>query len=285
MIYDLKGKVALVTGAASKLGVGCAVAQRVAQDGADVAVVDLHRGADPRSGETGIDDWKGLDGVVEEIVALGQQGLALAADVTRSDQVIKMVDTVLAEFGKIDILVNNAAITGPFRVNTVDVDEKAWKLVLAVNLVAPFLCSQIVAKSMIEKRVRGRIINIASRAGKIGAPRLAAYAASKAGLINLTQTLALELASKKINVKVVCPGTVATEMQVDRPIVNQSKKLNIGIGEAVTRVYSDLIATIPLGKVAMGSDIANAVAFLASEQSAHITGIALNVSGGKLMMP
>ncbi|MGB2886033.1 MAG: SDR family NAD(P)-dependent oxidoreductase, partial [Dehalococcoidia bacterium] len=207
MSYDLSGKVALVTGVVKKHGIGHAIALRLAQDGADVAVVDMNRMPQPLSEDDRIEEWRGLDSVVEEIEALGRQGVAIVADVTQSKQVKEMVDKTLARLGKIDILVNNAAILGPLGVPALDYDDQTWHRVLAVNLTGPFLCSKVVARGMVERGQGGKIVNIASLAGKIGCPGIAAYGASKAALINLTQTLALELAPYKINVNAVCAGT------------------------------------------------------------------------------
>ena len=215
MSYDLSGRVALVTGVLNKYGIGHAISLRLAQDGADVAVVDINRMPQPLSEEDRIEEWRGLDSVVEEIEALGRQCVAIVADITQSEQVKEMVDKTLAKLGKIDILVNNAAILGSLGVPVMDYDDQTWNKVLAVNLSGPFLCSKAVAKVMVERGQGGKIVNVASLAGKIGCPGIAAYGASKAGLINLTQTLALELAPYKINVNAVCPGTTFTEIYSD----------------------------------------------------------------------
>ena len=285
MSYDLSGKVALVTGVVKKHGIGHAIALRLAQDGADVAVVDMNRMPQPLSEDDKIEEWRGLDSVVEEIEALGRQGVAIVADVTQSKQVKEMVDKTLARLGKIDILVNNAAILGPLGVPALDYDDQTWHRVLAVNLTGPFLCSKVVARGMVERGQGGKIVNIASLAGKIGCPGIAAYGASKAGLINLTQTLALELAPYKINVNAVCAGTTFTEMGTGRPVRSLARKLGIGIEEATAQVYAEQIQDIPLGRVAQPEEQANAVAFLASKESDFITGIALNVTGGRVMAP
>jgi len=285
MSYDLSGKVALVTGVVNKYGIGHAIALRLAQDGADVAVVDMNRIPHPLSEDDRIEEWRGLDSVVGEIEALGRQGVAIVADVTRSEQVKEMVDKTLARLSKIDILINNAAILGPLGVPVLDYDEHSWQKVLAVNLTGPFLCSKAVAEVMVQKGEGGKIVNVASMAGKIGYPGIAAYGASKAGLINLTQTLALELAPYKINVNAVCPGTTFTEMGTGRPVRSLARKLGIGIEEATAQVYEEQIQAIPLGRVAQPEEQANAVAFLASKESDFITGIALNVTGGGVMTP
>ena len=285
MSYDLSGKVALVTGVASKHGIGRAIALRMAQDGADVAVVDALRIPQPVSEGDGIEDWRGLDSVVAEIEALGRRGIAIVADVTQSEQVADMVGKTLAKLHKIDILVNNAAVLGPLGVPTLEYDDKEWQRVLAVNLTGPFLCSKYVAKVMVEMGQGGKIVNVASLAGKVGYPGLAAYGASKAGLINLTQTLALELAPHRINVNAVCPGAVLTDMAKGRSVRSLVHDLGISIEEATAQAYAEQIQAIPLGRVSLPEEQANAVAFLASKEADYITGIALNVTGGKVMVP
>ena len=285
MGYDLSGKVALVTGVASKYGIGHAIALRLARDGADVAVVDLHRMPLCITEDERIDGWLGLDSVVGEIEALGRRSLSIEADVCRREQVEKAVHETLVKLGKSDVLVNNAAALGPIGVSTVDYDDEEWQRVLAVNLTGAFLCCKAVAIAMIERGQGGKIVNVSSMAGKIGCPGIAAYGASKAGLVNLTQTLALELAPHKINVNAVCPGTTLTDIGTGREVRSLARKLGISIEEATAQVYADLIQTIPLGRVAQPEEQANAVAFLASEESDFVTGIALNVTGGRVMAP
>ena len=285
MGYDLSGKVALVTGAANKHGIGHAIALRLAQDGADVVVADAQRIPQSISEDEKTEDWLGLDNVVDEIEALGSKGVAIVADVTRSEQVKEMVDEALASLGKIDILVNNAAILGPPGIPTLDYDDQEWQRVLAVNLTGPFLCSKAVARVMIDMGQGGKIINVASMAGKIGYPGLAAYGASKAGLINLTQTMALELAPHNINVNAICPGATRTEMGTGRQVWSLARELGIGIEEATVKTYAKQIQSIPLGRVSLPEEQAGAVAFLASKDADYITGVALNVSGGWVMAP
>jgi len=285
MSYNLSGKVALVTGVAGKYGIGHAIALRLAQDGADVAAVDMYRMPQPLSEDEQIEEWCGLDSIVEEIETLGRQGVAIVADVTQPEQVKRMVDETLSKLKRIDILVNNAAILGPLGVMVVDYDPESWERVLSVNLTGPFLCAKMVARVMVDRGKGGKIINIASLAGKVGYPGLAAYGASKAALINLTQTMALELAPYKINVNTVCPGTTFTEMGRGRQVRSMARELGISIEEATVKVYAELIQDIPLGRVAQPEEQANAVSFLASNEADFITGVAINVTGGRLMVP
>jgi NAD(P)-dependent dehydrogenase (short-subunit alcohol dehydrogenase family) len=211
--------------------------------------------------------------------------LAIEADVCQREQVEKAVHETLVKLGKIDVLVNNAAVLGPIGVPAVEYDDEVWQRVLAVNLTGAFLCCKAVAREMIERGKGGKIVNVSSIAGKIGYPGLAAYGASKAGLINLTQTLALELAPYNINVNAVCPGSTLTDMGTGREVRSLARKLGISIEEATAQVYAELIKAIPLGRVAQPEEQANAVAFLASKESDFVTGIALNVTGGRVMAP
>ncbi len=284
MPYDLSGKVALITGVVSKRGIGWAIARRLARDGADIAGVDIYR-TDPRSSEEDkIEGWRGLDSVLEEIEALGRRGLVIVADINKSNQLKEMVSQTLAKFGKIDILVNNAGITGPRR-PALELDEEAWRRVLDVNLTGTFLCSQIVARIMVERGEGGKIINISSMVGKVVGAESVAYSATKAGLIMLTQVLARELAPYKINVNCICPGGTATELGRGRSVRSEARKFGISIEDATNRVYQKVIGAIPLGRMSQPEDQADAVAFLASKESDYITGVALNVTGGLVMVP
>ena len=197
-MYDLKGKVALVTGAAGKEGLGRAIALRLAQEGANLAVNDLG-GAKSRRGS--------LDDVVAEIDALGKGALAVYADVTKADQVERMVAETVNHFGRIDILVNNAgAPAGKDRVPVVELEESAWDLVQDVNVKGTFLCSRAVARTLISQGQGGKIINISSQAGKQGVPRYAAYCASKFAVCGFTQALAHELGSHRYQRQRHMPG-------------------------------------------------------------------------------
>ncbi|NIU63508.1 MAG: SDR family NAD(P)-dependent oxidoreductase, partial [Pseudomonas stutzeri] len=195
-MYDLKGKVAIVTGAGRKLGIGRAIALRLAREGADVAVADICREFEEFP-DYGLGMWEGLKSTAEEISALGVRGLPVKVDVTDSQAVDEMVAQTLDAFGRIDILVNNAGgVVGP--APALWLEEAAWNKTLAINATGTFLCSQRVARAMIGRREGGKIINIASIAGKGRSPALAAYCAAKAAVLGLTRVLALELAASAI---------------------------------------------------------------------------------------
>ena len=275
-MYDLKGKVAIVTGAGRKLGIGRAIALRLAREGADVAVADICREFEEFP-DYGLGQWEGLKSTADEVSALGVRGLPLKVDVTDSQQVDEMVAQTMDAFGRIDILVNNAGgVVGPMPV--LWIEEAAWNKTLAINATGTFLCSQRVARTMIVRREGGKIINIASIAGKGRAPALAAYCAAKAAVLALTRVLAFELAASGIQVNAVCPGEVDTDLQ------RWGWQLEANFrGVPYDEVVSGEIEQIPLGRLETTDDVANLVAFLASSQSDYMTGQAINVDGGIVM--
>ncbi|SVB83493.1 uncharacterized protein METZ01_LOCUS236347, partial [marine metagenome] len=206
-MYDLSGKVAIVTGAGGRHGIGRAIALRLAEEGADVVVTDIQRSTDAMRPEDRQAGWQGLDSVVSEIEALGRQSMGLFSDVSDQTQVADMVSQTLDRFGHIDILVNNAGSQpGRDRVLLVDLEEDAFDEVMRVNVKGTYLCSRAVATHMIERGGGGKIVIISSGAGKRGRARFAAYCSSKFALIGFTQSIAQELAEYKINVNAICPG-------------------------------------------------------------------------------
>jgi 3-oxoacyl-[acyl-carrier protein] reductase len=242
---DLKDRVALVTGAGR--GIGQAIACSLAENGARVACVDISQEL--------------LDQTVSLVTS--QDGVAKGwiGDVSDAAQVDRVVQEVLATWGKIDILINNAGITRDNLLLRMKDDE--WDSVLRVNLRGAFVCCRAVARSML-KAHSGRIVNIASISGIIGNPGQANYSASKAGLIALTKTLARELASRNITVNAVAPGFIATDM---------SAKLGAEVIEGIKQ-------RTPLGRLGDPQDVADAVLFLCSDAASFITGHVLTVDGG-----
>jgi NAD(P)-dependent dehydrogenase (short-subunit alcohol dehydrogenase family) len=270
------GKVALVTGASGKQGIGRAIALRLAEDGADLVVSDIV------ANRTGSSDWAGLPDVVREIESLGRGALAVAADVSNAEQVEAMFAQAWQRFGQIDILVNNAgAPAGRDRVPVVELEEEAWDLVHRVNVKGTFLCSQAAARAMIERGEGGKIINMSSVVGKKAMPRFAAYSASKFAVRGFTQALALELAPHRINVNAICPGLIETERVDDMA----AALAPAGTSTAAHRqqMVADFAALTPLGRIGHPEDVAHAAAFLASSQSDYLTGLSINVAGGALM--
>ncbi len=288
-MYELAGKVALVTGAARKKGIGRCIALRLAREGADVAVNDILKTPDqldPWDKEAG---WRGLEDLAAEIRSLGRRSLAITADVTRGQDAGTMVGTVVKELGSIDILVNNAGLLSRDLGVTpvVDLSEEVWNRALAANLTGVFLMSKEAARQMIKQGRGGKIISLASRAGKEPAPGSAAYGATKAAVINFTQALALELGKYKINVNAICPGPVVSWSSAGKPIYEGMKK-GLSEAEAIAKAYREFnnIGTppSPLGGLVSVEDVANIAAFLASNQSDYMTGQSVNITGGRVMM-
>lgn len=280
MEQGLAGKVALVTGATAKRGMGHAIALRLAREGADVAVLDKH--AVSRSLFPGDEGWRGLREEVEEIERLGRRAMAVTADLADAGAIDEAVGSVVAQMGGIDIFVNCAAIRGTPNVDIVDGNPREWKALFDVNLLGAFLASRSVARRMIDAKRGGKIVHFASLAGRMGAKGNAAYAASKWGVIGLVQTLALELAPHRINVNAVCPGMIITNLR-DQHIEDGAKKQGITPEEFRANEYAMVSKAIPIGRMGTAEDIADVVSFLASSRSDYVTGQSLNVCGGVRM--
>ena len=281
-MYDLNGKVAIVTGAGGKNGIGRAIATRLASEGADVVVTDISQSVEAIREVDMRDGWEGLPSVVKEIEAMGRQSIGLFSDVSDSAQVDGMLRSVLDHFGKVDILVNNAGSRpGKDRVPVIELEEEAFDEVMRVNVRGTYLCSRALARHMVERGSGGKIISISSGAGKKGIARYAAYCASKFAIVGFTQALAQELASDKINVNAICPGLVDTE-RVDF-IASALAPEGESSEEHRAMMIRERNLRVPMGRVAVGEDIANMAAFLASNQSDYVTGLSISVSGGSEM--
>ncbi len=281
-MYDLNGKVAIITGAGGRHGIGRAIALRLAQEGADVVVTDIQRSTDAMRSEDRQAGWRGLDSVVGEIEDLGRQALGLFSDVSDPAQVSDMVAQTLDRFGHIDILVNNAGSQpGRDRVLLVDLEEDAFDEVMRVNVKGTYLCSRAVATHMIARGGGGKIIIISSGAGKRGRARFAAYCSSKFALIGFTQSIAQELAEHKINVNAICPGLVDTERTdfIAAALAPEGQSAE----EHRVLMIRERSESVPLGRVAQGDDIARTAAFLASGESDYLTGLSISVAGGSEM--
>ena len=277
-MYNLNGKVALVTGAGGKNGIGRAIATRLAKEGADVAVNDITE--HPYAADQA--DWQGLPDLVREIEAMGQGAISVVADVADAEQVRQMVAQTVAHFGKIDILVNNAGtIAGKDRMPVVDLAEEDWDRVQRVNVKGVFLCSQAVARHLIAQGTGGKIINMSSVTGKRGSARFAAYSASKFAVIGFTQSLAQELAPYQVNVNAICPGLVDTERISHLASVLMPD--NLSADEKLSEYARRSEAAVPFGRLAEGADVAKMAAFLASDEAAYLTGVSITVSGGTVM--
>ncbi len=276
----LAGKVALITGSGGEHGFGRAIARRLAADGADLVLTDVAPAGVKVVPAKPTGSWGGLEAVADEVRKAGRRAVTALVDVRSADQIEAAVRAALEAFGRIDILVNNAAAPpGADRVPVVELGEEAWDTVLDVNLKGAFLAARAVARVMLERGIRGRIVNMSSNCGKVGYARLAAYCASKFGLIGFTQALAMELAPAGITVNAICPGGADTD-RLDylgrRPDGSFDPALRAqGIRERA--------AAVPLGRLATVEDVAEVAAFLVSPGAEYITGQAINVAGGAIM--
>jgi 3-oxoacyl-[acyl-carrier protein] reductase len=243
---DLSNKVAIVTG--SGRGIGQAIALKLAEVGATVVVNDL---GDPEP----------LESVASEIRAMKRQSLAVIADVSSPADAARLVEAATSTYGRVDILVNNAGITRDQLV--LRMSDEDWDTVLNVDLKSAFLCTRAVMRHMLKQRW-GRIISIASIVGEIGNPGQANYASAKAGLIGFTRSIAKEVASRGITANAIAPGFIDTKMTQ----------------QLAEKQRQELMQRIPVGYLGSPRDVAEAVAFLASEEARYITGQVLNVDGG-----
>ncbi|MFQ5772127.1 MAG: 3-oxoacyl-[acyl-carrier-protein] reductase [bacterium] len=244
----LRDKVAIVTGSAR--GIGRAIALEFARNGAKLVICDLNMDT--------------IQKVVEQINEMGSEATGIVANVTQVEDAQKLIDKTIATFGKIDILVNNAGIT---RDNLLmRMKDEEWDAVIAVNLKGTYNCIRAITKPFMKQR-SGIIINMASVVGIIGNAGQANYAASKAGVIGLTKSVAKELAARNIRVNAVAPGFIETEMTANLP----------------AKAREELANAIPLAKLGQPEDVARVVLFLSSDEASYVTGQVINVDGGMVM--
>lgn len=266
----LDGKVVIVTGSGRPKGLGQGILQRFADEGCNCVVSDV-----------GTSDQ--MEDVAEELRTRGAGVLALNCDVTQEEQVEELIAKTVAEFGRIDVLVNNAGV-GSLMKPLIEITLDDWQKVLNVNLMGAFLTTKHAALHMMKQNESakehrgGAILNIASQAAKSGVAHMAAYAASKHGMIGLTRSAALEFGPHGIRVNAVCPNYVPTETGKQ-----QSDYFSTFFGLSVKEYMADMERNIPMRRMGLVADTAAACAFLASEQADYITGEALNVTGGAVM--
>ena len=244
----LEGKLAIVTGGAR--GIGKEIAMLFAKQGANIAICDVN--------------LEEAEKTAKEIQDSGRESLAFKVDVTDQSQIQDMVDKILDKFNKIDILINNAGITKDNLL--LRMSEEEWDKVIAVNLKGTFLCTKIVSKVMLKQRF-GKIVNLASIIGIMGNAGQANYAASKAGIIGLTKSVAKELASRNICVNAIAPGFIKTDMTA----------------RLAEEVQKKMLSVIPLARFGEAKDVADLAIFLSSESSSYITGQVIQVDGGMVM--
>jgi NAD(P)-dependent dehydrogenase (short-subunit alcohol dehydrogenase family) len=259
----LAGQTAVIVGGAR--GIGEAIAHKFSDEGASVVLVDLER-MKPQ-----------LDGVAQAIQRKGGKALIITADCTNDRQVNAMVDETVRRWGKIDILVNSAGFRGPL-VAVQEITEKEWDDVLEVNLKLVFLCCRAVLKVMMPQK-SGTIVSICGTAGREGMALRGSLCAAKWGLVGLTQTIAKEAGPYGIRANVICPGGM-DEPDLREMYAERAK----GLGMEFSQLEKQVLEQTPLRKYAKHDEIANAALFLASSDSSHTTGEALNVSGGRLMI-
>jgi 3-oxoacyl-[acyl-carrier protein] reductase/meso-butanediol dehydrogenase/(S,S)-butanediol dehydrogenase/diacetyl reductase len=278
---NLDGRVALITGAGGMKGIGRATALKLASQGADLVLSDVKRAPENLPPQEVSAGWRSIDSVAEEVEALGRRCHRIWCDLTMSAQIQAMAKEAAERFGRIDILVNNArAIIGRDRVPVTELAEDIWQQFLAINTTAVFLVTKFVAPYMIE-RGGGRIINIASDASKRARANTAAYSTSKFAVLGLTQASAMDLAPYRITVNAVCPGTVNTD-RLNYWEQAQARAQGVAPEEFRKQIVANSAKATPLGRVAESEDVANLVAFLASDDASFITGQAYNVNGGTL---
>ena len=277
MYQDFRGQTALVTGAGKKTGIGYAIAEKLAQSGANVVLADFL----PQSKEQNpllVDGNHNDMTVLAESLAeqFGIKALFVEVDVTSTASVEKMAEVVQTEFGHVQILCNNAGtVLGvPNAVHTYD--EDAWMRTIDVNLHGVYRVSKAIVPLMLP--VGGNVINMASRAAKVPPLFNGAYAVAKAGVVMLTKVMARELAGSGIRVNAVCPGVIDTgftkwRFELEAQIFDSTEEER----------QAEMVQTIPMGRLGSSAEVANLVAFLASDQSSYTTGQAINVTGGQLM--
>ena len=276
MTYHLKNKTAVVTGSGKKSGIGYAIARKLAACGANVIIADLI-GKEARQNAPAtisVDEMKALAADLAKTFKV--ETLPVELDVTRGDSIAQMTDSVQKQFGRIHILCNNAGtVFGvPNAIHTYD--EGAWLKTIDVNLNGVFRISKALIPLMMG--TGGCVINMASRAAKVPPLFNGAYAVAKAGVIMLTKVMAKELAGAGIRVNAICPGVIQTDF------TDWRFKLEADILDStVAERQAEMLKTIPMGRLGTGNEVANLVAFLASDQSSYITGQAINITGGQLM--
>ncbi len=272
---ELKGKVALITGAGRRKGLGEAMAIRLAAEGCKVIITDIAHAKGDEIPASAIGLQSEMDAVAADIRATGGECFALALDVLEEAQVKAIVDATIKRFGGLDILVNNAGI-GYLMKPITELSITEWDAVLGVNLRGAFLCTKYAADHMIKQGRGGRIVNIASQAAKSGFPFAAAYCASKHGLVGLTRVSAIEFGKHGITANAICPNHVTTGLGAW-----QNEYFSEALGLTMEQYMNAMKSRIPVGRPGLPNDTAAACAWLCSDQATYVNGESMNVSGGE----
>jgi NAD(P)-dependent dehydrogenase (short-subunit alcohol dehydrogenase family) len=269
-LSGLEGKVAVVTGAGRMRSIGRPIAVALARAGCDIVLTGTGRSPDRYPDEEKAAGWRDIDSVADEIVAAGRRPLAVVSDVADLEAVERLADSVMDEFGRVDIVINNASVArGDDRKPVVDLDPGLWRWIMDVNLTGAFYMSKVFGQRLVDGGRGGSIVNISSIAGKAFSPNTAAYAASKAGLQALTACMAREVGPDGIRVNAICPGLVDTSRMDD-----------LGRGDLWNETVKVMV---PLGRAGTGDDIAHAVVYLCSDEGAWVTGQSWNIDGGTVV--
>jgi meso-butanediol dehydrogenase/(S,S)-butanediol dehydrogenase/diacetyl reductase len=280
---ELHGKVALVTGAGRRKGLGEAIARRLAEEGCKVVITDIGHAKGAEMPESAIGTQSEMEQVAADIRAAasanGGDCIAIALDVLEEAQVKAAVATTVKQFGSLDILVNNAGI-GYLMKPIVEMSADEWDAVLGVNLRGAFLCTKYALMQMHQQnaggRKGGRIVNIASQAAKSGFPFASAYCSSKHGMAGLTRVTAIESGKYGITANAICPNHVTTGLGAW-----QNEYFSNALGLTLDQYMNAMKSRIPLGRPGLPSDTASACAWLCSDEAQYVTGESMNVSGGE----
>ena len=266
---ELEGKVAIVTGAGRLRSIGYSTAMSLAGLGASVVVTGTGRDPNTFPPDEKAAGWKDVQSTAEHVRQLGPGALALVADVTDEQQVEQMMSRTLEEFGRVDILVNNAAMPiGKDRVPTTELESEVFQRVVDVKVRGTYLCSKVVARTLVAQKQGGKIVNIASSAGKRGAAKALAYNAANFAQVGMTQSLAMELGPYGINVNCICPAAVDT-----------ARMGMFGRGER----WAKIGASTPIGRTGTPEEIGNFITFLCTKAASWIHGQSINIDGGAII--
>lgn len=276
----LEGMVALVTGAARKRGIGRAIALRLAEDGADVAVTAIARDPSEFPAHERDEGWAGTESVAEEIRARGQRAIAIDLDVTSDEQVAEAIKRTVADLGDLTGLVNNAGIASEAAAASIaEMDDALWYTTIDINLNGVYRMCKAGVRTMLVHGRPSSIVNISSLAGRFGFANYGGYCASKFGVIGLTQQLAAEVASRGIRVNCICPGSIDTDM-LDGTMSRKAKVAGMEFGDYKAS-YNQAI--IPMGRRGLASEQASVASFLLGPDASYVTGQTVNVCGGYRM--